>query len=87
MKRDSRTRKLKHYQARLQTFASLPTLKCSLKLLSSLCQCHTRTNASSSTKYRIFEVREREGFKTIERPFAQISQRVVTPAAICCQSK
>ena len=25
---------------------------------------------------------EREGFKAIERPFVQISQRVVTPAAI-----
>ena len=28
-----------------------------------------------------------EGFKTIERQFTQLSQRVVTPAAIWCQSK
>ena len=65
----------------------LPTLKCSLKLLSSFILVSYSNNASSSTKYRIFELREREGFKTKERPFARFSQRVVISAAICCQSK
>ena len=44
-------------------------------------------NASSTTKYMVFEVREREGFKTIERPFVRLSQRVINSVAIRCQSK
>ena len=34
------------------------------------------------TQFLPLNTGEREGFKAIERPFAQIPQRVVTPAAI-----
>ena len=38
-------------------------------------------------KVYIFEIVEELRFKTIERPFARLSQRVVTQEAICCQSE